>query len=183
MLEVYATPAAQPWLAEVYSCAPQGIVLRVANNPALADLTIRLGEPDRWPAAAYRIGSEDILVLASPRSPLPDLTLEETRVLFASQGAPSVQVWVYAEGEDVQKVFEQVVMAGRAVTSWARLAVGPQHMSEALSNNPNAVGLLPRRWLTSNLRALFVIPNVPVLALVENEPQGALRALLACLQP
>ncbi len=182
-LAVYATPAAQPWLADVYSCVPQGIVLRVGNNPALADLTIRLGEPDLWPAPAYQIGSEDILVLASPRSPLPNLTLEETRLLFAGQGAPSVQVWVYAEGEDVQRVFEQFVMAGRAVTSWARLAVGPQHMFEALSNNSDAVGFLPRRWATGDLRALFVIPNVPVLALVENEPQGALRALLACLQP
>ncbi len=167
---------------DVYACAPQGIAMRIVNSPWQADLTIRLGEPNLWPASVYQIGSEDILVLASPQNPLPDLTLEEARALFAGQSAPSVQVWVYAEGEDIQRVFEQDVMAGRPVTSLARLAVGPQHMVEALSQNFDAVGFLPRRWATGNLRALFVLPNIPVLALVENEPQGALRALLACLQ-
>lgn len=157
--------------------------LRIANSPGQADLFIRLGEPDLWPAPVYQIGSEEILVVAHPKSPLQDLRLEEARALFAGgAGDQSVEVWVYAEGEDVQRVFEQAVMAGRPVTSVARLAVGPQHMSEMLSNIPNSVGFLPRRWMTSDLRTLFVISDVPVLALVQNEPQGMLQALLACLQ-
>lgn len=181
-LAVYATPAAQPWLADVYACAPEGVVLRLVVSPAEADLTIRLGEPDLWLAPLYQIGSEDLLVVAHPQSLWPDLTLEQTRALFAGAGASGAEVWVYAEAEDGQMAFEQAVMAGRPVTSLARLAVEPQHMSERLSNTPNAIGFLPRRWMTGSLRTLFVVPDVPVLALVESEPQGALRALLACLQ-
>ncbi|MFZ5911235.1 MAG: hypothetical protein ACOYYU_14580 [Chloroflexota bacterium] len=182
-LDVYATPAAQPWLADVYACAPEGIALRVVDSPDQADLAIRLGEPDLWPAPVYRIGSEEILVAAHPASPLQDLTLEAARALFAGAGDPSVEMWVYAGEEDVQGVFEQAVMAGRPVTSLARLAAGPQHMSDVLSETPNAVGLLPRRWKVGDLHVAYTIPNVPVLALVNDEPQGALRALLACLQP
>ncbi len=182
-LDIYATPAAQPWLADVYACAPDGIVLRVVDSPDQADLAIRLGEPDLWLAPVYQIGSEEILLLAHPESPVQDLTLEETRALFAGAGDPSAEVWVYAGGEDAQGIFEQAVMAGRPVTSLARLAAGPQHMSDILSETPNAVGLLPRRWKVGDLRIVYTIPEVPVLALVNDEPQGALRALLACLQP
>ncbi len=181
-LAVYATPAAQPWLADVYACAPEGVVLRLVVSPAEADLTIRLGEPDLWLGPVYQIGSEDLLVLAHPQSPWPDLTLEQTRALFAGTGESLAEVWVYAQGEDEQMAFEQAVMSGRAVTSLARLAVEPLHMSEMLSTTPNAIGFLPRRWMTGNLRTLFVVPQVPVLALAESEPQGALGALLACLQ-
>lgn len=182
-LDIYVTPAAQPWLADVYACAPEGIVLRVVASPGLADLAIRLGEPGLWPGPVYRIGSEEILVAAHPASPLQDLTLEAARALFAGAGDPSAEVWVYAAGEDVQGVFEQAVMAGRPVTSQARLMAGPQHMSEVLSETPNAVGFLPRRWKAGDLHIVYVIPHVPVLALVHGQPQGALRALLACLQP
>jgi hypothetical protein len=182
-LDIYATPAAQPWLADVYACVPEGIALRVVDSPEQADLAIRLGEPHLWPAPVYRIGSEEILLLAHPAGPLQDLTLEAARALFAGAGDPSVEVWVYAGGEDVQGVFEQAVMAGRPVTSLARLAAGPQHMSDVLSETPNAVGILPRRWKATDLHVAYTIPDVPVLALVNDEPQGALRALLACLQP
>jgi len=182
-LDIYATPAAQPWLADVYACAPEGIALRVVDSPDQADLAIRLGEPDLWPAPVYQIGSEEILVAAHPASPLQDLTLEAARALFAGAGDPSVGVWVYAGGEDVQGVFEQAVMAGRPVTSLAHLAAGPQHMSDVLSETSNAVGILPRRWKVSDLQVAYTIPDVPVLALVNGEPQGALRVLLACLQP
>ncbi|GAB4504803.1 MAG: hypothetical protein Fur0043_17970 [Anaerolineales bacterium] len=182
-LDIYATPAAQPWLAEAYACAPEGIALRVANSPDQAEMTIRLGESDDLPPAlAYQIGKEEILVVAHPASPLRDLTIEEARALFARAGASSVEVWVYDAEEDVQAVFEQAVMEERPITSLARLAVGPQHMSEVLTNNPHAVGLLPRRWVTVDLHTLFIVPDVPVLALLRDEPHGALRVLLACLQ-
>jgi hypothetical protein len=102
--------------------------------------------------------------------------------LFAGQGDPSVQVWVYASEEDVQIVFDQFVMAGRSVTPSARLAVNPQQMSEILVNQPNTVGILPRHWKVGGVRDLYLIAAVPVLALTKSDPQGAVKELIACLQ-
>ncbi len=116
----------------------------------------------------------------SRESPLEDLTLEQARALFAG-GDPSVQVWVYAEGEEMQGLFDQLVMAGRPVTSFARVAPNPQVMAEAL-NAPEAVGILPREWVDGNLRSIYSLGSVPVLAIMEVEPQGALKDLIACLQ-
>jgi len=174
--------AAQPWLGEMYGCAPPGTLIRLVNDPASADISLRIGEPDFWPASTFQIDTEEILVVTHRQSPVQNLTVDEARELFAGAGDPSVQVWVYAEGEDVQRVFEQAVMQGRSVTSLARLATSPQHMSDTLNNMPNTVGILPKHWKAGDSRFVYTIPDVPVLALVNEEPQEAIQQIIACLQ-
>ena len=106
----------------------------------------------------------------------------EARELFTGGGDLSVVVWVYASGEDVQGVFEQVVMDGRSITSQARLATSPQHMSDVLVNEVNSIGILPRHWKVGDVRDVFTISDVPVLALVDNEPQEVVLEILTCVQ-
>jgi hypothetical protein len=182
IINVYTTPAAQPWLANVFACTPFGTVINVVSNPASADISLRIGEPELLTASAYQFDTEEILVVTPRQSPVQNLTLEGARELFAGQGDPSVQVWVYAAGEDVQMVFEQAVMQGRSVTSSARLATGPQQMSDVLNNMPNTVGILPRHWKVGDSRFVYTIPDVPVLALTDEESQGVIQAVIACLQ-
>jgi hypothetical protein len=182
IVNVHTTPATQPWFVDVFACAPPGTVVRVADSPLDADISLRLGEPDLLTTPAFQIDTEEVLVVTHRQSPVQNLTVEETRELFARGSDPSVQVWVNASGEDVQRVFEQAVMQGRSVTSSARLAVSPQHMSDTLVNEPNSVGILPRRWKAGDSRFVYTIPDVPVLAIVKEEPQGGIEAILACLQ-
>ena len=182
IVSVYTTPATQLWLADIYACAQTGTVVRVTNNPNSADMSLRLGEPDYQPASVYQIDTEEILIVTHRQSPVQNMTMEEARALFAGQDDSSVTVWTYASGEDVQRVFEQAVMQGRSVTSQARMAVSPGHMSDTLNNEPNTVGILPRHWKVGDSRFVYTIPDVPVLALVNEEPQGAIQEIIACLQ-
>ncbi|MBN2119107.1 MAG: hypothetical protein JW730_21235 [Anaerolineales bacterium] len=179
---VYSTSAAQPWLAPLYDCARSSVVLSRVDDSASADIILRVGEPEFLDASAYQIDTEEILIVTHRQSPLQNLTLAEARALFAGQGDASVQVWVYAAGEDVQQVFDQVVMAGRSVASSAKLAVHPQQMSDALVSEANAVGILPRRWKVGDVREVFSVVTVPVLAITNSEPQGMIQELIACLQ-
>jgi len=55
-------------------------------------------------------------------------------------------------------------------------------MSDTLNNEPNTVGILPRHWKAGDSRVIYTIPDVPVLAIATEEPQGAIRAVIACLQ-
>jgi hypothetical protein len=182
ILDVYASPAASPWLADLYACAPAGEILRVANDPAEAELVLRLGQPQILIGGAYQIGVEQLLVVTHRQNSLRQLSVLEARDLFAGTGDPAVQIWVYASGEDVSELFAQAVMAGRPLSSQARLAASPQIMAETIAGTPDAVGILPSRWQTQDTRAVYTLPDVPVLALVKEPPQGGLRELLACLQ-
>ena len=152
------------------------------DDPTTADIVLRVGEPEFLASPAYQIDEEEILIVTHRQSPVQNLTLEEARALFAGQGDASVQVWVYASEEDVQQVFDQFVMAERSVTSSARLAVNPQEMSDTLVNEANAVGILPRHWKVGDVREVFSVATVPVLAITQSEPQGVIKELIACLQ-
>ena len=182
VITVYASPATQPWLSEVYKCA-QGLQLIISdvNDPAQAALAIRMGEPAPLKSPAYEIGRDDLLIVTQPASPLQNLTVEQVRALFSDPGA-TTQIWVFAPAEDIQQVFSEDVMQGAPLTSQARLGLSPRQMSDAINNDKNVVGLLPRRWKTETARELYSLADVPVLALTQSEPHGALQELLACLQ-
>ena len=182
IITVYSTSAAEPWLPPLYACAGTSSVLSRVDDSSSADITLQVGEPEFLASPAYQIDTEDILIVTNNQSPIQNLTLEEARALFSEQRDSSVQVWVYASGEDVQDVFDQVVMAGRSVTSSARIAVNPQQMSDTLVNESNTVGILPRHWTSGDTREVFKVASVPVLAIAQGEPQGVIKELLACLQ-
>jgi hypothetical protein len=89
---------------------------------------------------------------------------------------------VYDSGEDVQEVFDQSVMQASSVSPSARLAVNPQQMSDTLVNEANTLGILPRHWKAGDVREVFSVGTVPVLAITNAEPVGVLEELIACLQ-
>ncbi|HLO17966.1 MAG TPA: hypothetical protein VK206_24260, partial [Anaerolineales bacterium] len=182
VVTVYSTSAAQPWLEPLYTCAGSLVVISRVGDTSSADIVLRVGEPKFLDSPAYQIDTEDILVVTHRQSPVQNLTLEEARLLFAGQGNPSVQVWVYASEEDVQEVFDQLVMAGGSVTPSARIAVNPQQMSDTLVNEANTVGILPRHWKAGDTREVFSVATVPVLAITDSGPKGAIEQLIGCLQ-
>ncbi|HEX5839253.1 MAG TPA: hypothetical protein VFY26_15560 [Anaerolineales bacterium] len=182
LVPVYSTLAAQPWLSGLYKCAGTTTALLRIDDPSMAEIVLRLGEPELLDTPAYQIDTEELLIVAHRRSSVQNLSLEQARALFSGFGDPSVQVWVYADGEDVQDIFDRAVMAEDSVVSTARLAVDPQHMSDTLVDQPNTVGILPRRWKVGDVREVFSVATVPVLAITRGEPQGVIRELIACLQ-
>lgn len=182
IISVYSTFAAEPWLHDLYDCAGTSTILSREDDPASAEIALRVGEPRPLSSFAFQIATEDILIVTQRQSPIQNLTLEAARALFAGQGDPSAQVWVYASDEDVQQVFDQSVMEGRTVSSSAHIAINPQQMSDTLNSQANTVGILPRHWKAGDSREVFTAATVPVLAITQNEPQGAVKELLACLQ-
>ena len=79
-------------------------------------------------------------------------------------------------------MFDQFVMEGRSVASSAMLALNPGQMSDVLVNESNAIGILPRHWKAGDVREVFSVATVPVLAMTKSEPQGVVAQLIACLQ-
>ena len=189
IVSVYATSAAEPWLIELYACADRSSVVLnfTATSP---DISIRVGEPKTLVSPAYRIAEEEILIVTNRESPMQNLTPEEAQALFAGKRDPSVQVWAYAPREDLQVAFDALVMKGQPITSFARLAAGPQQMSDILNADENAVGIVSRHGSPSTgsgqglgtVREVYSAGTVPVLAITKSEPTGVTRELIACLQ-
>jgi hypothetical protein len=186
LVPVYSSFAAEPWLSELYDCAAgqSGVVLSRVDDPNSAEVALRIGEPEFLSSFAYQIDEEEILIVTHRQSPIQNLTLDEARALFMGLGgaSASVQVWVYASEDDIQRAFDQFVMEGRSVTSSANVAATPQQMSDTLVSESNTVGILPRHWKVGDSREVLSVATVPVLALTQTEPQGVIKELIACLQ-
>lgn len=181
MISADATSAAQPWMSDLFACADElSIVVKIA--PDDPQIYLRIGEPETLLVPAYQIDEEELLIVTHRESPVQKLSLEEAQALFSGLGDPSMQVWVYPSELDVQRVFDQFVMQGRSVASSAGIAAGPQQMSDLLNAESNAIGILPKHWKAGNPRGVYSLGVFPVLAVLKEEPQGAVAAVLACLQ-
>jgi hypothetical protein len=182
IVTVYSTSAATPWLSDVYSCSETIAVISRVDDPSAADISLQVGEPAYLSSPAYQIDEEEILIVTNRQSPVQNLTLPEAQALFMGFGDPSVQMWVYDPAEDVFGAFDQCVMNGRTVSSSAYMALTPQQMSDVLNSESNAVGILPRHWKAGDVREVYSVATVPVLAITQNEPDGSVNQIIGCLQ-
>jgi phosphate transport system substrate-binding protein len=192
VFKIYTTSAVQPWLDELYQCADQNdVLLSVSNDPTSADVSLRLGENENLASPAFKIDDEEILVVTHLQAGISTLTVDQVRSVFSGQVANwselggsdvPVEVWVYSEDEDIQRMFYQAVMDGLPASSMARLAVSVQYMSDSVGMNPGSIGILPRHWKAGNTHETFVATKIPVLAITRLGVDEAIDSVLACLQ-
>jgi hypothetical protein len=210
IIRVQLPAALQPLAAGLQACAaaqPDAAVFidePGADSTATPDLTIILGEPATAQAYAAALASEDLIIVINPKNKLEALSTANLRSLYAGEtttwetgrlgvsvGIPlgEVQVWDYPASDSLHQIFQRTVLKDGLVTSLASLAPTPAAMLEAISGSPQAVGYLPRAWLKGEqVHALKVDADIaaalhlPVLAMADHEPAGALRTFVACLQ-
>ena len=182
VVSVHSTFAAEPWLTDLYACADSLATLVRVDDATSADIALQISEPEFLSGFAYQIGEEEILVVTNRQSPIQNLDKDGVQALFMGLGDPSVQVWVYVSDADVQKVFDQFAMEGRSLASSALVAANPQQMLDSLNGESNSAGILPRHWKAGDLREIYSVATVPVLALTNSEPVGVVNQLIGCLQ-
>lgn len=199
VVSVYSTSAATPWLTDLYACAESFAVISRTDDPSAADILLRVGEPEFLTSFAYQIDEEEIIVIMNNARP-PVVSLEQIRGIFTgaitnlnqitpewgemhSDLSGEVHVWVYPADDDVQQAFNQMVLEGIPIAPSARLAITPQDMLVAIRNDRSAIGILLQQWNPNNeVFEQAIVGTVPVLAITQSEPQGAVNQLIGCLQ-
>jgi len=181
IIDVYSTPAAQPWMSDLFACANDlSVGLNVTSDSP--DIYLRIGEPENLISPAYKFDEEELLLVTHRESPVQNLTIDDAQTLFAGQDDPDVELWVYSSDADLQIAFDQLVMKGRAVSSFAFVAPNPQVMSDTLNIHSNAVGILPRHWKAGMVREVYSAGTIPVLAITQDNPNETVSQLVECLQ-
>lgn len=150
------------------------------------------GQP---PTFSSVIGQEELVVVAHPENPRDSITLADLQSIYTGglrewpEPGSLVVPFAYPAGDDVQLVFESIVLAGGAVPERVTYtAPDPAAVIEAVADDPNAVGFVPRRWLSEGVKGLSVEGIEPerlirpLVALAESEPSGPARDWLLCLQ-
>ena len=190
VLNVYLTSATDPWLNNVYDCAPAGTVVNL-SDPDSAQITLRVGEPSNLSTPSFQLSTEEILVVTNLQAGVYELSVDQVRSLFLGQvtnwnelggNDVPVQVWTYSSDEDIQQIFSREFMKGQPVTSLARLAVSVEAMSNSVETVAGSVGVVTRRWKSGNTTEALSVATAPVLAITKSPPEGAVKDLVGCLQ-
>ncbi|MDH5508397.1 MAG: substrate-binding domain-containing protein [Anaerolineae bacterium] len=196
-LTIAFTPAVQPIIPALQTCASfqEQVHLNLVETPSQAldlttsDLAFHLGEPAELPKFAAPLVWDRIVVVLHPDNPVKQLSHGQVRDLISGRarqwgkGAVSeVQPWVPTAESDYRAAFQQAVMAGSLESPAALLAPNPAGMLRAVAADPNAIGYLPRAWVTDEVKVIDLNVPILVLALAAEEPEGPARILLACLQ-
>jgi hypothetical protein len=195
-LNLEYSPAAAFVIPDLLACAGSNeisAVLRPTDflDPQSIDMVIRLGESFDLSSPAYQIGTENILVVTNRDNPVNPLSAEQVRSLFIGRiqnwnemggDENPVQVWVFPSSEDIQLFFDESVLQGSPVTSFARVATSMDEMIRAITDDVNAVGILPGHWKSGDMETLFDAGSVPVLAILFSPPDSTLSGIITCLQ-
>lgn len=195
------SPEAMPTSDAVALCARSvfGIqskvtILQIA--PALfasnnLDIGIRLGETDSTFSFLTKLADERIEVIVNSSNPIDALETEQIRGLFNGSitswaeingQQEIVEVWIASESDEARQIFISEFLLGQVVTSMARIAVSPDFTLSAVRDDPNAIALIASAWIDSSVRALAIGLQIPLLAVTQQEADGQVREVIACLQ-
>jgi hypothetical protein len=210
-IRVFYPPTMQFWADSLTNCA--------SNNPQIGlyffpvytpneitgqDILLSLSPDAEAIDQAYlsQVGWDQLVLIVNVSNSTSQLSREGIEQIFSGgvsmwmddQTVP-IQVWVLPGDDPSTPVFNSTIMAGQPLTSEAHLAPDSHAMIEAISQNPGAIGFLPKTILdsseTSQTEDIKIISlpaalntelHLPVVAITQTEPKGFMRELLVCVQ-
>jgi len=210
-IKVFYPPTMQFWADSLANCAsnnPQiGLYFFPSYTPSDMtgqDIMLSLGLDAEATDNAYlsQVGWDQLVVIVNVSNPTSQLLKDEIEQIFSGEISTwmedqtlAIQVWVLPNDDPNTLVFNNTFMAGHPLTSEAHLALDSAAMIEAISQNPGAIGFLPKTILNSGETSqtkdlkIVLLPaslntelHLPVVTITQTEPKGFLRELLVCLQ-
>ncbi len=189
------------------------ILLNQSDNdiyPAGSDTHISYGELSSTPPYIYHLGDDYLVPAAHQDNPIINLTLDALRGIYqgnistinklteectecaTNEGGDidleeTFHVWGYPEESLLREAFQSALQLDVIFPSLS-IAPNPSLLQQALSLEARAVGILPQKAISVQLKSIPLIDmsnnlaSIQILASSHNEPDAALTALLVCLQ-
>jgi hypothetical protein len=211
-IDLQITPAIEHWLPLVADCAADipefGVFTHVLARAELSleesDLILRLGERLETDPFVAVMGVEEIVVVAGEEVPVSVLSLESLGAIYGGQisdwadipevdgdangqGGPILSL-TYPEGHEIEILFRRAYLDDAPILTQAQVFSTVAFMQTWLAEHPAAIGYLLESQVPEGMRVVPITSEDPipsaqyVLAITPGEPEGRLKALLACLQ-
>lgn len=198
VVAVVLPPLLEPVAPALRACSQENPTVGVVVYPSLAhantapvDLTFSWGEDENLADYSAAVGEEHLVVIVHPEQSASQFTLQQVIAIFTGEQTTwpgtgeEIHVWAPPTSDLQWQLFEQAAGASIPPTGSAAIA-GSAEMRAAIAADPAAIGLLPSAWLDDEVKALPLtgpgFSPLPILVSAPQEPQGAGRLLLYCLQ-
>ncbi len=182
------------------------------SSPSEGAILLRWGEPPNLIEYSSQLGVNHLEVVVNPANPLDSLSIDLIRQIshnelsswsevyqncpdcFASDpgtelGATSPGLNYYLVGEEIQDLFDRVLMANAPVSrASATLIPSTVSMREAVSKSVSQIGFLPSGAIDATVKPVTISGieeaslTLPILAISKEKPEGSAAEWLFCLQ-
>jgi DNA-binding transcriptional LysR family regulator len=178
----------------------KGIIIVDEGDVVVPDITLQWNSTPPSAGFIAQIGWDELSIVVHSDNPLQFLTIQELQTIFNGKirswqalprpGLPSgnIEVWINPSQEESSKGFLSIFSSPLTGNPQSVIAPNPSTMRQAISSNPLAIGYLPARWVDNTVHAVQIegVPSenlrLPILAIFPQEPSGAKRGWLLCLQ-
>jgi undecaprenyl-diphosphatase len=174
-------------------------------DPGASDFSLRWGAPESISGYSAVLGYDEWTIIVNPLNPLTSLTQSQLGGIYSGQvtlwsdllpldcpDCPALEgeihAWMYPPGDDSLEILENEILRQPVTAPLVTLAPSPIAMLQAIREDPQALGFIPRRALDASVKTLE-IPDVPleilthpILVLTSAEPAGTMKSMLLCLQ-
>jgi len=165
---------------------------------------------DQQTAYAFQLGEQNLHFVLNPANPLRSLDQADLNLLLTGEYTTwmqffqncvscsladpystfdsEIQFYIYPESNPYQVIFNTALNINLGQVENGIFIPDPETLLAQLQLAPNAAGILPTRWLTPNLTQVTItdLPSqslqLPILALLEEQPHGQLEQFLLCVQ-
>jgi len=210
VVRIALSPSLTSYEKAIYTCADPlpGLAVFIEEVPALReertafDLSITFGLPFRTSAFTYQLNVEQIYILVNSINPIKEITQQALAEIYMgnikrwdevdpkADFHQPIQVLNYPPDSDLGSFFSSVIYPQASSSADSLVVPTPRVMLEQVAEQPGAIGYAPSAWLGSanTVRILTTDPQPienlrqPILVTAKEKPQGALAALLDCLQ-
>ena len=212
VINLQITPELEHWMPKINQCAESiqgfGIYTEILTqgelNIDLANLVLRLGhQADSDPYIAV-MGIEEIVIIGGENIPINELQITSLRSIFAGkltnwQNVPEfkqdgltidqpIQILSYPQGHILRDLFRNSFLEGESIGGDPIPYSTLEGLERALQEYPYGIAYLLKGQTPQNLETIKITgsDNLAaqqyVLAVTADEPEGALKQLLLCLQ-
>jgi hypothetical protein len=194
-LRIAVSPAAQPVSEAIAYCVPtdtgSSIEMRYPHTIELSevDLLIQLGEPTNETGFAAQLAWEEVVLVVNPGNQA-NISRDRAASLFSGRvqnwtelggNDATVSLWAGPEGDEARSSFETGVLL-HSVSGGTHIATNPAAAMEVVANDPAATAIVAAAWTDETVKSIDLGLQMPVIAVAAEDPSGAVRDLLACLQ-
>lgn len=175
------------------------------------ELRLTFPSPSEQAAYSYQLGSQSLMLALNASNPLRSLDFNDlltllqgddatwgeffqhcTSCAFSEAGGAAfdepIRFYIYYENNPYQNVLEDASGLTGSHMNNALLVPSAETLLTQLQVEAAAAGFLPSQWLSAAVSIVQVndLPggslDLPILALLEQQPSGELKDLLLCLQ-
>ncbi len=191
------SPAAKPVLPALYACAAEfpDVIFSPKEKyysalDSTGNLFILLGEPEILPAFSAPLVYDEVILVTNPANPITEwsdfrlINLVNGRIdnwdYLSWEG--EVDLWLPVSQDEVSFLFNLHVLDGNPISQTVNLTSDHQEIVEAVIADPKAMGIVPTSFAVGDLTAHSLNIRIPLLAVLDSEPDEIQQEFLVCLQ-